>query len=267
VIGRFRELTTKKTQNYEDMKQLTKLLLSSAGALLVTQAVHAQTVGDVALPGDLILGFAGNGANNFILDLGQFSAGHTDLSSAVSSSALAVAGYSTFNASVFAGVVGGDVGLDPTTFVFGSRAHNAGAPPNPPSGGGVGNASGIVTGLAIGAVANSAANSWNSTIAVNPTTAGTANPGNYVNVMGGLFNPLQAFGANGILQEDVYKITGGGSLGTWQLLGTLTMNFSNPNSPSVAFDTPAAVPEPSTYGLLAGMGLLLVALRRQVARV
>jgi hypothetical protein len=45
------------------------------------------------------------------------------------------------------------------------------------------------------------------------------------------------------------------------LEGTLNLDFTGASP--VADFTPAPVPEPSTYGLLAGAGLLLLALRRQ----
>jgi len=77
--------------------------------------------------------------------------------------------------------------------------------------------------------------------------------------------PMSTFGASKIvveqLWEDVLPASGNGA---WVLLGSLTIDFSG-GTPSITFDQ-AAVPEPTTYGALAGAGLLVLSLRRQFGR-
>jgi hypothetical protein len=77
---------------------------------------------------------------------------------------------------------------------------------------------------------------------------------------------MQTFGASKILVENLWEdiLPSGSGAGTWTLVGTITLNFSGA-TPVITFDQ-AAVPEPATYGALAGFGLLALSLRRQFGR-
>jgi hypothetical protein len=101
---------------------------------------------------------------------------------------------------------------------------------------------------------------WSQVIAASPTVQGSAPGGN---LAGNSVNPMATL-SGGVLVEQLYESTGSGSRGftpsSWSPLGTLTIDM---NAQTITY-IGTAVPEPSTYGLLAGAGLLVVALRRQV---
>jgi hypothetical protein len=97
-------------------------------------------------------------------------------------------------------------------------------------------------------------------IAASPTVQGSALGGN---LAGNSVNPMANL-SGGVLVEELYESTGSGSRGftpsSWSELGTLTIDM---NAQTITY-IGVAVPEPSTYGLVAGAGLLVIALRRQV---
>jgi len=101
---------------------------------------------------------------------------------------------------------------------------------------------------------------WSQVIAASPTKQGSAVGGN---LAGNSANPM-ALLSSGVFTEQLYESTGSGARGFtpsgWTDVGTLTVNL---NTDSITF-IGAAVPEPSTYGLLAGAGLLVLSLRRQI---
>lgn len=236
-------------------------MLAAASAAALSHAAQAQnTVGDQN-PGDLILGFTG-GANNYIADLGQLTGGHQDLSGGINLATFNAAGYST-GASISgknAGFVGSDIGLDPRTYIFATVAHGSGAPPTPTAQGSIQQASGNVSAVLLGNVSPSDAQSWSQLIAQNSTTAG-GNGNNFT--QNAAVNPLQTFNGT-VLVEDLWKNDATSGAQPWTELGTLTLNFGGA-TPTVTFD-PVAVPEPATYGILAGAGLLALSVRRQLGR-
>jgi hypothetical protein len=78
---------------------------------------------------------------------------------------------------------------------------------------------------------------------------------------------LRAIGSSDILTEDLWTSTLGTS-GTpaFTYDGYLTINLSGAGDISYTSDVVSAVPEPATYGLLSGAGMLLLGLRRQFCR-
>lgn len=232
------------------MNKLTKLAVVALAAGLMSQVAHAQVP-----PGDLLLGFSSANTpsgNDYTLDLGAVG---TD-GSGLSGSSFNV---STFN-TVFAGnvnpitmaAVGGHgVGVGEQLYLTGLHG---GAVPNTITGTSISSAISDANGTALGVVASSGSQSWTSEA---PLFAAAANN-----------DPRFAISGS-TLVLDLYSGTATSTGGTrptttiasWTDLGTLTLDL---NAGTVTFAA-APVPEPSTYGLLAGAGLLLVSIRRQFA--
>ncbi|HWD91538.1 MAG TPA: PEP-CTERM sorting domain-containing protein [Verrucomicrobiae bacterium] len=244
------------------MNKLAKIAVVVAGLALVSQVANAAN-------NDLILGFNGNGsANDYAINLGNatslFNAGSgavVDLSSDFS--------LSTFNSTFSSvngtqmGAGGGTSSLNPVFFFTQNRGSAGDASTalslTPPS---------ITTTTASGA-----AGDFNG---LSPfPAAGTgelissANAGSFSSQMTTLgnntgLNPSSAIGS-GVIYEDLWqasKTTGTST--AWKYEGFLTFDTTG-STPSLTF-TAAAVPEPSTYGLFGGAGILVMALRRQFRR-
>ena len=261
------------------MKHLKKAAIIAAGAAIVSQAAQA---GSPA--GDLILGFTqvGNSSgNDYTIDLGSAATitstpGTTDYSSLLN--------VTTFNATFSsasaanAGVVGGNnlggqgsevwttqvrTGSNPATSP-GNETH----PTKPTTQGGVENAGSLVPAVAIGTIAQADPGglSWSQNIATAPGASGSAVNSfvKYLGTSSAHVNPLANIGSSLVLVEDLWSETLPASgTANWVYDGYFTLDFSNASSPLVEFTSPVAVPEPATYGLLAGAGLLALALRRQ----
>jgi len=224
------------------MKKQTKATLIALAIVGVAATSHA-----AAYNNDLIIGFSSTTGNDLLYDLGSFSSlsqGETwNLSSLLGSYNLntvnwGVIGntsqtlqnrtiYTTFNSAP--GTVNSGIGSQlnsDTTSIYGNFAT-----------GGQGNSA---------SVDSTTDNSWNHQT-LNPTL-----PGQYKNEYE---NPNQV---------------GVGSINFWTGKASgadLTQDsfFTLDSSGTVTFGT-AAVPEPSTYGLFAGAGLLVVCLRNQFRR-
>lgn len=262
------------------MKHLKKAAIIAAGAALVTQAAQA---GSPA--GDLILGFTqvGNSSgNDYTIDLGSAATitstpGTTDYSSSFSLSTF----NSTFSSasSANAGVVGGNnlggqgsevwttqvrTGSNPSSSA-GTETH----PTKPTTQGGVENAGSLVPAVTIGtpAQADPGGLSWSENISTAPGQNGSA-VNSFVKYLGtstAHVNPMANIGSSLLLVEDLWSETLPASgTANWVYDGFFTLDFTNPSSPLIEFTSPVAVPEPATYGLLAGAGLLALSLRRQL---
>ena len=244
------------------------LLALAAGAVLL-QSARAQYNAN-----DLVLGFTQTGAqNDYVIDLGNANtAVGANGSSVVDLSSLI--NITTFNSTfsgglangVNMGIVGGNQSLSGRDVYITSLRNGLGAPPvagstappavaSTPMSSGIGDIATMVNGLGVSAggsatPAQAAANSWSTLItSLNPPSFG-ADTGR---------NPMgQA--SSSVIYEDLYRGTPGAAM---NYLGYFTFDTSSGESltftPSVV-----AVPEPSLFGLTAGAGLLVLALRRQL---
>lgn len=194
--------------------------------------------------GDLLIGFTSQSGNDFILDLGQASAltsGTRDLSSQ-----LAGFNLSTVNWGVIGDKNIGGVRNAWTTFASGPAAPI----PNSAAWATIDTATkSIYQNFAVGGandqfnIASTDDNSWNQ-----QTINGTLTT-QYHNAYE---NPNNV----GAGTANLYNLIANGSAAN--LFGTFSLSSSG-------ILTITAVPEPSTYGVLAGMGLLALSLRRQFA--
>ena len=256
-------------------RMLKPTLLAVAFMALLSQTAQAQYNNN-----DLILGFTQTAAaNDYIIDLGNANtAVGANGSSVVDLSSLF--SVSTFNSTfsgglgsgVNMGVVGGQQSIVGRDLYMTVQRGSLGTPPvagstapgnvgSTPMSSGVGDIAAMVNGLPLSVggsttIAQGNANSWLTQILGGPNGQGTPS---FVVDTGR--NPMGQ-GLSSVRYEDLYRGTPGSS-GSMSYLGYFTLDTSG--SGSLTF-TPSvvAVPEPSTYSLVAGGGLLLVMLRRHV---
>jgi len=244
------------------MKNLYKSALLAALGLASITAAHATTT-------DVLLGFndaAGVTANqnDYVIDLGAANlfttTANLNLSSLFSSSIFTAAFGSdgTLANHVAVGVVQGNTGSLPKTL------YTTGPLGVSPQSGPFNNAAAAAQASPIGSYASTTTGSWSANVAVSPTVGGTASPN--VSIAG---NPMQYL-SSGVITETLYESHRNTSLGAptaWTILGTIaidtiagTINFTGANFVA------SPVPEPATYGALAGAGLLALSLRRNLNR-
>jgi len=242
-------------------KQYKAILLAVLGLGGIT-AAQAQ---------DALLGFndATGTANDYVIDLGALSlftpSATLNLSSDFSSSS-----FSTAFGATPSGVAAGFIAGTPSALL---ESYAGGTPTGTlPSGtpavtsfNASGTAmSGILLGVnpsASGVTASGSA--WSYNIAVSPTQNGL---GGSIAVAGNTGNPMGMLSSDAITLA-VYesKAVGSGrtqSTTAWTQIGTLAVDA---NAGSIVF-TGSAVPEPTSYGLLGGAGLLMVSLRNKFSR-
>jgi hypothetical protein len=257
------------------MKRFVKtLMLGAVGALLASQSVQAAYVAN-----DLILGFNqgnGSGPNDYIVDLGNANSavgvgGSQQVTLGAFNGATFNSLYGGFSGGVTMGAAGGQgalTGRDLYMTVL--RTANIGSQfagiagstaPTPvastPMANGVNQIGAMVNGLGLSAggsanVPQSDPNSWWNNV-LDPQNANT-----FFSKTGR--NPNAGDTSASILYEDLYR---GTPSGAFTYLGYLALDSS---AGTLVF-TPSAfvpVPEPSTYGIIAGSGLLLLTLRRQI---
>lgn len=125
---------------------------------------------------------------------------------------------------------------------------------------------GLYTGTTLGVSAKSGGSSWDSIVEQSPTMTGSSLSGSVTASSTGLF---MTTAAGGLYSEQVYytdpNFTDVSGNNVVVDLGTLLVNLNN-DTWSFNGINASAVPEPSTYGLLAGAGLLLVGVRRQFVK-
>lgn len=258
---------------------LSRTLLAAAGATLIAQAAQAGTTTYTA--GDLMLGFrqsAGPASQDLVLDIGNFS------TYANASSPFAVSGLSSADVSaVFGslnnvqwGVVGalgfaGSGGQPGDTLWMGRGRADASTQSTPWT---TGSASAQGTASAkiqsIGNGYKGQTSTANSSTAVIQTGSASTSYSTFIASKNnsGIGNLQDTFQGNveqttpssfssGFSYEDLYQMnpnTGGAKfLGYFQLGSDSSLEF-------------VPVPEPSTYGLVAGAGLLALCLRNQLRR-
>lgn len=235
-------------------------MLAAAGMALMIDAAHAQYAA-----GDLVVGFTSGTGNDVVYDLGQFSSftsGETwNLFSSLTS---APGGYANLNGLNW-GVVGAQsTGLNSALkTVYSTVPHGQASIPATVASTSIYN--GVATSVnTIGQFITSGhagidaatdAASWNGETIVGGT-------GTFFNNYGSatINNPNSTTPASftsGSVVEDLYGAKANNTAAT--LLGTMTFDSTG----TLTFNA-TAVPEPSTYGVLAGLGLLVLCVRRQL---
>lgn len=254
----------------ENMNNFSKVAVVTAALALIAQGAKA------SVNEDLVLGFSDPSASlDYVIDLGQPTVVGVNSGSTVNLSGDISA--STFNTdfgtavnSVSAGVVGGSTST--TTGVVYMTTTRSGAPDNTA---GSGSLNPLQTSQAAGfnMSASTAKNIGNHAEGVGAAVGSPVNPSNtdpaswtqnVVNYAGqqSSFSPQTGLSSSGAVYEDLWSAPNNND-SSWKYLGYFTFNFSSEGNPDVTF-TAVAVPEPATYGFLAGAGLLVVALRRQL---
>lgn len=223
------------------MKKLYKAALLAALGLASVSAVQAATYN-----GDLVVGFTLQTGNDLVYDLGSLSSLGASHSWSLGSLFTTTFGGGYDINSLNWGVVGTQVNKQVGYITLGSLSLNQ-ADLNAMYAGAAGLEAGFPTvgaGTHI-AIVNSDDNSWNQ------QTLNGAKPTQLDNSLG---NPnLTGTGSSDLIKY--LNDTTSSTEGTFTLDGTGTLSFASA--------TVVAVPEPTTYGLLAGAGLLVVSLRKQ----
>ena len=239
-------------------KQLLKAALLAALGMAGVTAAQAQS--------EMVLGF--NDQNYFIppagsdytIDLGSaanFTAtysGSWGISSSLFSSAFGADGNALYN--VAAGVVGSTSSANIMQTIIGAL--------NAPGTSAISGSSHVPATIPFGVNSYVTSPGWSASISGGPSIAPYAGTtySSGVNPMGYL--------VSGTLTEVLYSdsVIGSGRTATttgWQELGTFVIDApTGGNDGTITFNgVNASVPEPATYGVLAGAGLLLLSLRRQ----
>lgn len=269
------------------MNKLTKISLLAMGAAMVTQALQAQTATGISTANDLILGFTSQApgvTQDYVLDLGAVpTSSNVQLGGISLSTFNTVFGSAATAGTVNVGVIGG--GTDPnsgnsqiftTTLRSGALATTAGAgtetAPYKASGNPISQASNYGSSLALGNVAQSASASWSSSITTGPGvgTIGTAQnsfTGYLPHTSGHTDNPMVTLPGSETVTLDIWNdIANNTGANTWTYVGDLQLDLSGSTLNATFDPTVTSVPEPSTYGLMAGFGLLALGFRHQFSR-
>lgn len=272
------------------MKRFTKFGVIAAGVVLATSLAQAANT-------DLVLGITGNGASSdAVVDLGsaaQVGVGGSSVidlidSRGASFSATGLSGtsFQSLLSSVFSsGVNGanmtlaGGQGGSSTFFYLSANRGSTGNPTTPLSTmptTWTKNQQGTVGGYPAGVLNGASISFQGGNAAIADGTASAPNTSSFSYLILGANNSSTSVNSyqltlpntavsGGKAYEDVWvNKASGSSLTGWQYQGYLTLDLTGDTTQLLTFTPSAvAVPEPGTYGLIAGLGLLVVAVRRQ----
>ena len=238
------------------MKNSYKAILLAALGLSAVSTTQAQ---------EMLLGMtdtSGNASahNDYVIDLGaytQFTATAT-LGGSINAGTINTA-YASVDSSYLNDVaVGAVTGNNAPKFIYQTVGFTS-----PLTASEIGSAGALVSTVAVGEYASSSTTGWSANVEADPSNVGNNNgiSGSISGDTGFLMQNL----SSGIVTETLFSATVSGlSTVHESTLGTLTVNLNND---TWSFNgANASVPEPATYGLLAGAGLLVVGLRNQFTR-
>jgi len=244
------------------MKNSYKAILLAALGLSAVSAAQAQ---------EMYLGLTDTSSsasahNDYVLDLGAASlfTSSATLNGTLNPSTISSA-YSSVDANFLNDVaVGAAAGQTSPTKYFDMTVGFVSGLTASQFSSGIGNAVTDLSGVQFGSYASSSTTGWSYNVAQDPNNIGANSSSS---VSGNLGNNME-FLSSGVVTETLYSAVVGGTVRspviTESTLGTLTVDL---NSDTWSFNGSAvSVPEPTTYGLLAGAGLLVVGLRRQFTR-
>jgi len=246
-------------------------LLAALGLVSVT-AAQAQS--------DMLLGFNDAGANissasyqnDYVLDLGAIGLFTTSstFSGSINQSTFDgafVTPDASWASDVAVGVVAENNSVSPKQ-LYVSATSIPGSIASTSQNDAIASASGIATGEYTTASGGSALNGWSYNVGVAPGDAQILN-GNPLG--GGNGNAVENFVpgelenlSGGDATFNLYETANGGSSHTFTEIGTFTVD-ANDGVDTITYDGIDSVPEPTSYGIFVGAGLLVLALRRQFA--
>jgi hypothetical protein len=230
------------------MKKITKMAMVAAAGLAVGSSANA------AWDGDLILGFTTQSGNDVVYDLGAAdpstltSGEQWNITSAFTAAGINSSSWSTIKW----GVVGDDSSFNsPAGSTYSTFAGTAKTVPN------------LTTFNRIVAADSSiGGNLTGGSVTFITPSSTTQNSWNQQTIVGALstqyHNAYENPNVTGFTTVNFYSALDNGSAA--QTLGTFTFD----NTGTVTFQA-SAVPEPATYGMLAGLGVLALSLRRKLA--
>ena len=250
------------------MKENIKIAALITIGLASISAAHASST-------DLLLGFndaAGPSAaqNDYVIDLGlngntliadaNGNGGTWNLSSSFNAGTFSTA-FSADTAylnNVAAGVVGGI--SSPTKTIF--QTDLIGNTPAVAFSGQFNNSLSSAQSPTIGEYSSSSGLGWSTYVAIDPNTPGSLSSTTAKDIADQTGNPV-GFLSSGSIALALWENTktGSSTVNGWVDEGTFNIDVQ---SDTVTFTT-TAVPEPGTYGLMAGFGLLAVGLRHQLS--
>lgn len=264
------------------MKKLTTAAILVGGAIVATQSAFGETYSST--PNDLLMGFqnaAGNGTEDYIINLGA-TTGFTVNSSVNLSSDFSVSDFDAVLGSS-SSVQGGIIGAA-TTSVGGNNSSTADLYATQLRVGGAGSSaatpgssapaaltrtqdessysaiSGTLASTTVGNGILDTGKSWEAEI----DPGGTGTTWHSVNGI----NPDSTVTTSSVLYEDLWYTTSSSISGSkaFNYLGYFTLNVANDTLTFTGADV-VSTPESATFGLLAGVGALLLGLRRQLTGV